>query len=690
MAVGEPSRRLPDDIIHLIADQTDDLATLNNWVEASVGCATVHTLVLRRRCRKLAIDFFNLLLDPKAAERGWKINRSDEDGRLFPCYEGEEVEPISLSPKWLSEEVGNGLAPVSFVQQLSISVDPPSSQPYDKVIEGWDPWRQRRPAEQVSFRQRFVDDLLYTLGKILPLTSNLRHIHHHGQLERKCLDLIVETVPSSCQSLIFRDNPLRYHNFLNGFAPPDESSPRINWSPLSRLPGLRVLKIMWLEPAEAHSLWVVVSTLEHLEELFVRAGGSNFRDRQDVPSALQGFFDLVLRGPNSNQEAACYLPSSLRSLGFVDTGLFTLRIDPPRKVSSDSSATEEHSMRPFLPRLKRIHLDFPMEGAGKLPVFYRRWPTMLIPYLVHGLFAWLTESPLTHVAVHGVPFRSDDMRRYTTFPLSILDHHHATLQEVIIFDISVKNHQQYAEANFHSIQDSPFQVTSVVVGTRAAHHLKYSSPDTTTERQILSKEVTPWSEFHNRCPHIRHLRIEQMELDVLELSDFQPILSNLRVLMVYPWAYSDNILSSQSQSEHPTSENVATAQRNSLLPWPDSPEDRFLRHVVPRFSHSLRIVFVGSYRIWLKHQAKVNDRGVAVGTFLMPIPLSQAKLDLDERAIMDIELTSCDWDFVASVPLEPVQDLSPPARARDAGKWNMLDERVIQERNYYVLTKKDQ
>ena len=165
-------------------------------------------------------------------------------------------------------------------------------------------------------------------------------------------------------------------------------------------------------------------------------------------------------------------------------------------------------------------------------------------------------------------------------------------------------------------------------------------------------------------PSIRHLRLEQVELDKLHPTHFDlPMFENLKVLVLYPWTFTSK-----------------TSNGESRLPNDEHPEGKLLRTIVDIAPTSLRVIFVGAYRVWLRR----NQNGIR-GSEVQPLPLSKAKVDNDEIEIMRKKMTADHWEFTKDVPSSPVRDLSLEARKTTWGSWSRLSRYIIQERSYLLL-----
>lgn len=134
----------------------------------------------------------------------------------------------------------------------------------------------------------------------------------------------------------------------------------------------------------------------------------------------------------------------------------------------------------------------------------------------------------------------------------------------------------------------------------------------------LAEEIGLWPSIRT-LRGLRHLRLEAVELDKLCMEHFDfTVFVDLRVLMLYPWTYTSRW------------------QAANRTPAEYSPEQWVLQAVLADAPPHLRIVFIGAFRIWLSRTKQESEES------LQPMPLTEAKADNEERAIMQTELTQDD------------------------------------------------
>ena len=222
-----------------------------------------------------------------------------------------------------------------------------------------------------------------------------------------------------------------------------------------------------------------------------------------------------------------------------------------------------------------------------------------------------------------------------------------------------------------------FTLRSFVVGTRTYEFLQSNRANSNShegDRQQISEDLCLWKDWEV-VNTLHHLRLEQVELDRLSLEhfDFDKI-QELKILMLYPWPHTDSNWGHGRM--YATSTNDPDACTS--LPKEGNEEARLLGEIIRAASKTLRVLFVGSYRIWL--QRSENGEITAV-------PFVSARHNEGQRMVMKREFNQADWDFIDSVPIAPVQVLSPPAREHMARLWTRQSMETVKKRTYATFFK---
>ena len=155
--------------------------------------------------------------------------------------------------------------------------------------------------------------------------------------------------------------------------------------------------------------------------------------------------------------------------------------------------------------------------------------------------------------------------------------------------------------------ESPYRVSSIVY---RVHDYDEECPSNSLKDIVLTA-----------CPpkvvtDVLYVRFEQIILDTFAV-DCIECFSILRILMLYPWSYS-----------------TETRDTANCLPLPEfaQAESRILEQLLEHAPSCLRVIALGSFRIWLQ-----REHGTVTA-----IPLAVARSDTILCAIINKELTSSD------------------------------------------------
>ena len=249
-----------------------------------------------------------------------------------------------------------------------------------------------------------------------------------------------------------------------------------------------------------------------------------------------------------------------------------------------------------------------------------------------NLFSWLSGPSLEDIAVSSV-FLDDDHRYFIDFDAAIGLASPNTRRIQLCFDVCVRTNAVLSPG-------PGFYVLSVVTAGRTSAIWDESKGYTRVYPQIFDKEIAAWTVIRS-IPGIRHLRLEQVDLGLIEPQHFNlDSFTHLRILMLYPWTYTSTPLEAYGR-----------------LPESGIIEGRVLQSILPVAPPYLRVLCIGSYQIWLSRQGLGDFDGSP-----RPMPLAEAKANDEEMEIMRRDLTNDDWQFIKSSPSRPMRDLSLSAR----------------------------
>ena len=165
-----------------------------------------------------------------------------------------------------------------------------------------------------------MEDIEFTLDKLLHYARNLISVAHEGVLSQEVWDKIVEAGKNSLQQL-----QLRHLACSNWWRWRDEDPAggiyrsRNDWTEVAMIPSLRSLEIQQLNWGEGRSLAQAVSSLPRLERLLISAASRDTTNRLAKSPLNQVFGILFPSQPEgSDQYANCALPTTLKSLALID------------------------------------------------------------------------------------------------------------------------------------------------------------------------------------------------------------------------------------------------------------------------------------------------------------------------------------------------------------------------------------
>ena len=206
------------------------------------------------------------------------------------------------------------------------------------------------------------------------------------------------------------------------------------------------------------------------------------------------------------------------------------------------------------------------------------------------------------------------------------------------------------------------------------------------QTQVLSKEVSAWSQLEPYLNEVCHLRLEAVELDIVEPQDLMlERFENLRVLMLYPWLYGDVNQAKEESTKGPDDGGAdGIGQCSNTVPSPNSTEGRLLRYLLPLFPPSLRVVYIGAFRIWLQRPQVSGPESAlkSSSASVIPISLFSAKLNPLEWTLFTNELNDADRNFLDSVPEKPLLQELPPNYRNNKGAWTLFSDRKIKNANW--------
>ena len=665
---------LPFELVALIIERTDDLTSLHNWCLASSGCLELQTAAFRRRHARTYLDLCNICLDPEIDRRSKKKRKRANQAEDAEKEDDEATakKPCGLGDWLFEKDPVTNLLPAAFVRNLVLDLQqfPFHERDFWAAVEGQDPlWHFDRKPQPPPF----IVDVEFTARRLLTQATHLHQVHQNGNLTQGILNAILGSAADCCNTFSFRGGTLDAH-YLK-YAPGNNTLPTmaLDWTSLSQKTKLRDLTVHQLERGESSGLANALRSLKHLEHLKITVRKSGFPPFE-LGTFLAEFF-FASKGESSGDGETTKLdidqmasPSPLRSLelsGCVDT-LVDL---PPAAYHGIKDMHPDETGQSILPQyfanLEDIVLDI-QDPVGR-------------KHLSAIILSWFKSSPLRRISLpwnhvehvmHGdlvsVPSISTILSK-TGKSLTI--HNICEMFKPSDDPVTV---QSFEGDGISALLSPEYSPRTLVIGTRTPEFLNGARARNREQEVIkMGDEYATWKLLRSNTLH--HLRLEQVELNILELDHFDfSRFENLRVLMLYPWAYTDSNWRAKAGTSHASSTSDPTTA--SSLPRSETPEARLLDDVIARAPKSLRVVFIGSFRIWLQ---RTED-----GATPTPMPFTTAKPDLDEQKVMRSELCGNDWDFIDSIPQEPVQVLSPPARKFMANLWSSQHADVVRRRSY--------
>ena len=622
---------LPTEIILAIVEETENIATLHSLCHASTAGSDIESISFRRRYAAVSINTQNIHLGTSSPAGG----RGGRNTTNQPSLANHLLTPF------------HGIVPATLVKNLVFDLQE-TSQFFEtpaSASQGPDPSQIRKGGEDL-----YVEDAVLSLIHILNYTKILDRLEVRGGLTQDILDAVINNVPQGCHDLAIRAGDslqltLPRRNQREGLL-----TNNLDLSSLHQLKCIRNLSLGHLYYYEAKALAEAVSQMLDLETLKIFV-----KEEDNSTGAIHNFLANILGASTDRRESK--FPASLKSLTlheFWKKKAYRVRLLP----------VSDQDVPPKLPNLKHVSVDLPSTGPVRTTL---------------PLFGWFKNSPLRDIEVpwEQLPIL---LAKDTG---SIIN---GTTERLTVHSICDRVRDvRTSEANAWSLVPANFTATSLVVGTRPFEFLTKSSRSRSSQYTMpadFEEEVEAWKEILGQRG-VRHLRLEQIELDTLELEHFEfHEFKELRVLMLYPWVYSEF-------SWDPETDNFAAPATcpSSTLPKPRTPEARLLAKILKDALKTLRLVFVGSYQIWLRDPVRSPSKRPGQSMNRVPMPLSEAKADTKERAIMDAELDQGDWQFISETPLEPAQILAPQVRRRMQGRWAAQSRETVRQRSFVRFTK---
>ena len=308
---------LPEELVGLVIDEIDHLPTLRALCIATKGNRYLHWITHRKRWASVTIDHYDILLDPnlEVPERKAKRRTTRSMSKRMNLID-VLVNHIPDMP---------GCTPASLIRHLVLDFRIGMAKPLDE-----------RDAEMPTRLRTggflYVDDVLYSLGKLLSKTTGLREVTLMGDLPRELCNLISSVL--WLQHIYIRQRGKCNKQFQ--YPGPNAHHPNrwymhaLDFSGLQRLaPSLKVLEIHFLderglfepESREGKSLALAVKALKVLERLHVSHShdwsctGNRCSMHVLVHNLIPRtapFENDELEGPNP----VCLFPETLKSLKF--------------------------------------------------------------------------------------------------------------------------------------------------------------------------------------------------------------------------------------------------------------------------------------------------------------------------------------------------------------------------------------
>ena len=314
--------QLPIELIILIIQSEQNLVSQCNWCWATRGSSVLHAAALAHRWCKTGLRWRDLQLDPSEYEdeisalvepdSGKAVQGMDDFGAKLCAWNVDKhfrynrISPVSLINRLI--RLDHGLMPAQYVRSLDLDL-------------GLD----TAPSE---FAGPSRQSMIYSLGLLFPHLRSLESLTLRWAIYDETLDAIGLMNPSSLRQLVLDVGKPRIawtrRRPSNQWL---DLGDGLTWTKLAPFKYLQSLTMMQLSAGETEQIEQLISTLEHLKELKLRACRPGFHDVDDSGKASKGPFQKLMRffgraHDKSNQGVKASLlmrfPASLRKLDLQD------------------------------------------------------------------------------------------------------------------------------------------------------------------------------------------------------------------------------------------------------------------------------------------------------------------------------------------------------------------------------------
>ena len=299
--------RIPEGLISIIVQQTDDVETLQNWCVATFYHRNLYKVALRKRWASITINHDDLIASPN------EVQLSKEQGSHFP---NKQSSMLGQTPS--RNNLANGTGLINLATNTLRAGPIPATQITTLVLDFRFDDDMERPEYKSGGDNKGLpgDTLEHSLALLFQHLEKVEAITVDCQMPQEMLNAITNSTDGHLTSLKIRVSPTSAY-----FCSPGRNGLcqqyLLNWEGLLRMKSLEVLEVRELAFGEGHGLALAVRELPALKRLLVKSNDQYGTD----PSPLQDFFDQTF--PTSSGirylSKTCGLPNKLESLVLIDS-----------------------------------------------------------------------------------------------------------------------------------------------------------------------------------------------------------------------------------------------------------------------------------------------------------------------------------------------------------------------------------
>ncbi|MCJ1430837.1 hypothetical protein MMC27_000187 [Xylographa pallens] len=532
--------RIPEELISIIIQHTDDVETRQNWCVATFYHRNLYKVALRKRWASITINHDDLIASPNEVQ--------------LPIKQGSHFQHIQssiLSKASSRNNLVNGTGIINLATKTPRAGPIPATQITTLVLD----FRFNDDAERPEYKSGGDneglpgDALEHSLALLFQHLEKVEAITVDCIMPQEMLKAITDFTNGHLKILKIRIIPTTAY-----FCSPGRNGLcqqyLLNWEGLQRMQSLEVLEIRELAFGEGHGLALAVRELTSLKRLLVKSDDRCAHD----PSPLQDFFDQTF--PTSSGfkylSKTCGLPKNLESLVLIDS------------YYTGSRRAQVRSPPPG------YHLSYPPLTEISLDLHDRK--------SCFNLIEWVPKSALSTIKIPSniltrrwrlEPDHLAAISPGVRFVNTFINDSQSVLSELVLMDAwdMIPIHWDYLNKAF----ENHFAMEELVLGTQDPWDFRGNN-------DMVGSRT--WGSRIKRL-RIEHLTLGQIKLDWLSSSAW----AHLRVLML-------NSLQASPLKSH-------LKQSRTMARFPESrlAMDVALKHVA-----DLRVVVVGAFQFWI-HRA---------------------------------------------------------------------------------------